>query len=95
MNIVKFPKDVMYQVLYRDHPTAKIIRNEMYDTSRWSIYYELIFELDGKLYQTTYSRGATECQDEQPWEYGSDVECTEVEEYETVIKDYRPVEVAA
>ena len=56
-----------------------IIRDTVYDNSRWAIHHELIFELDGKTYLTYYSRGATECQDEQPWEYDDEISCDEVE----------------
>ena len=61
---------------------------EVIDTSRWSIIYELVFEYEGKFYQTHYSVGATESQDESPWEYEDEVECVEVEEIEVVVKQW-------
>lgn len=68
-----------------------IVSNEAVNRSRWSIIHALIFKKDGKLYETYYSVGATESQDESPWEYDKEVECTEVEEYEKTVKAYRPV----
>ena len=55
------------------------IKDTITDTGRWSIYHEIIFEDNGKFYQTCYSEGATECQDERPWEYETEIECYEVE----------------
>ena len=47
---------------------------------RWSIYHRIVFQdSDGLFYTTEYSEGATEQQDESPWEYdGDDIECTQV-----------------
>ena len=63
-----------------DHAVAKQLLEEDYDssewkaatapsiysTSRWSIFYEQIWLslVNGKYYRVTWSRGATECQDE-------------------------------
>jgi len=47
----------------------------------WSIQHSIIFKWkDGKFYRAHYSTGATEMQDESPWEYYDEVECTEVEQ---------------
>lgn len=72
-------------------PSENILRNEQVDNTRWSIVYDLVFKHDGKLYQTSYSRGATEQQDESPWQYDDEVECTEVEAYEKTVTDYRAI----
>lgn len=58
---------------------------EIIDTTRWSIVYDLVFEFEGKDYRTSYSVGATESQDERPWEYQDEVECTEVVPQEIVV----------
>lgn len=85
----KFSKGVMEDVLYGD--AGRIISNKIVDKSRWSVIYELIFELDGKYWQTGYSCGATEAQYEQPWEFEDMVECVEVEPYEETVVKYRAV----
>lgn len=62
------------------------------DKLRWSIIYEIIFEYEGKFYSTHYSGGATECQDEQPWEFEEEVECVEVEHQLVETWMWMPVE---
>lgn len=72
-------------------PNLTLIKSEMFDTSRWSHHYQRIYkDLDtGKFYSTTYSSGATECQDERPYEYdGPEVEFTEVVAREKVVVEY-------
>ena len=92
---MKFKKTDLLEVLYDDHEVIKKIRDTLIDTSRWSEHHELIFEKDGKLYSTSYSRGATEQQDESPFEYDPDeIECTEVEAYEKTVTEYREVKKA-
>lgn len=76
MNTIKLHRDFLKNEL--DLPYSAI-KNDIVDTSRWSIHHEIIFEHDGKFYRTHYSVGATEYQDESPWEYDDEVECTEVE----------------
>lgn len=56
------------------------------DTSRWSIIYEMVFKYKDNYYRSSYSRGATECQDEPPYEYApEEVECPEVIPVETTV----------
>ena len=71
-----------------------LITNEMVDTSRWSIHYNLIFKFEDKFYQAPYSVGATESQDEGPWEYEGDeapIDCYEVEPVEKTVIVYKRV----
>lgn len=71
---------------------CRLIEDDIIDTTRWSIVHEIVFENNGKFYMTTYSEGATECQDERPWEYDDEIECTEVELKEVKVKKWIPVE---
>lgn len=58
-----------------------VVQDTIIDNSRWSIIHEIVFKwTDRKYYKTTYSVGATESQDERPWEYETEVECVEVEQ---------------
>lgn len=77
MSVKKFSKDYLKDEL--DLPYSNTIVDRIIDTTRWSIVHEIVFEDNGKFYQTTYSEGATEMQDERPWEYEDEVECEEVE----------------
>jgi hypothetical protein len=64
--------------------------DDITDTSRWSVHHKIVFEHEGKFYQTHYSEGATEQQDESPWEYEEDVDCVEVELKEVKIMKWVP-----
>ena len=86
----KFNKDYLVNEL--DLPYGRVIVDKIIDTSRWSIIHEIVFEDNGKFYQTTYSEGATECQDERPWEYEDEVECYEVELREVKVKKWCKVD---
>lgn len=76
---------------------VKIISDDIYDTDRWSEIHDLVFQLGEQIgtnfaWQTNYSRGATELQDEQPWEMDDEIECYLVEEKEVVVKQWCLVE---
>jgi hypothetical protein len=86
---VKFKKDFLRYELDLPHSAKE---NRIIDNSRWSISHEIIFEHEGKFYQTYYSVGATEQQDESPWEYEDEVECVEVQQVEKVVKVWEPVQ---
>ena len=89
MAVKKFSKDYLKDEL--DLPYSNTIVDRIIDTTRWSIVHEIVFEDNGKFYQTTYSEGATEMQDERPWEYEDEVECEEVELREEKVKKWMSV----
>lgn len=73
---------------------VELVQEELIDTSRWSHIHERIYkDLDsGKFYSTSYSTGATECQDETPYEYdGEIIEFDEVVPVEVVKIEYHAV----
>lgn len=62
------------------------VSNKIIGNGRWSISHEIIFKWkDEKHYRAYYRVGATESQDESPWEYENEVECTEVEEKQVMV----------
>lgn len=87
---VKFSKDYLKNELLL--PYANAIVDNIIGTTRWSIVHEIVFADKGKFYMTTYSEGATECQDESPWEYDDEIECAEVELKEVKVKKWMSVE---
>ena len=89
MSVKKFSKDYLKDEL--DLPYSNTIVDRIINTTRWSIVHEIVFEDNGKFYQTTYSEGATEMQDERPWEYEDEVECEEVELREEKVKKWMSV----
>lgn len=83
-----FDKEFMLEeILWGD----KVVEDEITDHSRWSVHHYLIFEHEGKFWETSYSVGATEQQDERPWEYEDEVECVEVEKVEIVKTEWKAV----
>lgn len=90
---MKFDREILQDLANEDHsPEYEIVSNELVDHSRWSLSYEMIFKYRDKFYRTWYNRGATECQDESPYEYEpSEIELVEVEPYEKTVTDYREV----
>jgi predicted nuclease of restriction endonuclease-like RecB superfamily len=85
---MKFKKSYLKNEL--DLPYSALV-DEITDTSRWSIHHKIVFQHDGKFYSIHYSEGATEMQDESPWEYEEDVDCTEVELKEVKVMKWVPV----
>ena len=88
----KFKKDIILELLDYDIDEKfetdegeiyiKLV-DDIFDKSRWSILSTLVFSFEGKLYSTPYSTGATEYQDERPFQYDKDfIQCYEVERKE-------------
>lgn len=67
----------------------ELISNDIIDTSRWSVIYRAVIkELEtGRFFEATYSEGATEYQDEQPFEH-DDAIFTEVFPVEKTVVIY-------
>jgi len=97
---MKFHKEFMQNVAYDDEPTVVKVEDDIVDNSRWSIHHAMIFkivdessELNGRYFQSAYSVGATEQQEEQPYEYAGDGEgmilCEEVELVEKLVKVWK------
>jgi hypothetical protein len=85
-----FSKEALFEVL-DGSDEYKEISNKIIDHSRWSVIHELIFQVvsTGKYYRTDYSVGATESQDETPWQYdGDEIECDEVVPVEKTVITY-------
>lgn len=61
------------------------------EKSRWSVVREGVFEYQGRTYQIWWSEGATEYQDEEPWEH-DDPEPIEVVKKEVTRYEWVPVE---
>lgn len=88
---MKFKKQQLKELVWGDEPEGLMIVEEpkIIDTSRWSIIYEMIFSFEDKFYETSFCRGATEHQEESPYEYDEDeIECKEVVPVEKTIIVY-------
>lgn len=87
MPIIKLHKDYLIDELGLPDSAVK---DTITSTSRWSEHHEIIFAHDGKFYMTHYSQGLTEYQDESPWKYVEEVNCTEIELVEQLVKVWKP-----
>lgn len=84
----QFTKQLLLCILEEED----FISNELVDTSRWSLHYTMIFPYGNKFYEAHYTRGATEQQDESPWEYSGElIECYEVKPVTKTITVYERV----
>lgn len=79
------------ELLDMDLP-GEALEDKVIDTSRWSTFHEIIFKKDDKFYQTVYSIGSTESQDESPWEYDDTIVCTQVEKRKVEVEKWMPIE---
>jgi hypothetical protein len=88
---MKLSKQDALDILDGDNPEYEIKVNKIVDHRRWSLYYKLVVYHvpSGHYYITGYSTGATEQQDESPWEYNKEVEFFEAEPFEVTTIEYR------
>lgn len=86
---MKFKKEFLVEeVLDSD----MIVEEEVVDHTRWSVVYRIVFRFNDKFYSSHYSVGATEQQDESPYEYDpEEIECPEVKEEQKLVTVYVPV----
>ena len=80
---MKYSKEEMQAMVYEDSDKLIQVENKISGNSRWSVQYDVVFRdvATGKHYSSSYSKGATESQDERPYEYdGDEIEVTEVEQ---------------
>lgn len=84
------------QLLVSEEETDNLlkIQDTLYDTSRWSVHYNLIFQdrTTELFYETQYSVGATEYQDSWPFEDdGELIDCAQVEPVQVTVTHYKVI----
>jgi hypothetical protein len=86
-----FKKEDLQMIVWDDHEDYEVVAREFIGTRRWSIDYYLVFKNKaGVYYGVSYSVGATEQQDEHPFDDEDDeVEVGIVEPYEKTVTAYR------
>lgn len=67
------------------------VENTLIDHNRWSLIFQLVFKFENKFYSTVYTRGATEYQDERPFDSEKEVLCVEVQPIQKITTVYEPV----
>ncbi len=63
------------EIIFGDHLGFNLVSTEIIDHQRWSVHSEAIVQriADSKFFRTRYSQGATESQDERPFEFETPV----------------------
>ncbi|MBA7652745.1 hypothetical protein ES703_60584 [subsurface metagenome] len=88
-----FDKKFMQNIVYEEWEKGEdieVVYDNTIDNTRWGIIHEMVFKYNGVFYMTTYGKGATELQDEAPYEYADKVECTVVVPVEKKVIVYEP-----
>ena len=69
--MLNLTREEALEILWENDENFEIISDKLCDKARWSLNYELIVKrkIDGKFFQSFYSTGSTESQEESPWEY--------------------------
>ena len=90
---MKFKKETLQAMVFGDLEDGyEVVEDKITSHGRWSVYHTMIFKLNDRLFSTDYSTGATESQDELPYQYASDeIECPEVSPVEKTIIVYEPI----
>lgn len=55
-------------------------------------FIQMVFKYNDKFYQSTYSIASTEQQDERPYEYDDEIECSEVEPIDISVRQWIRIE---
>ena len=87
----EFSREVMQEIAQEDTDEYKIIETEIVDTTRWATVHVMVFKdlATSKCYRSYFNRGATEMQDERPYEYDNPIiKCHEVVEKEVLTKKW-------
>lgn len=95
---IKINKELLQEIVgeYAQQERFEVVQNVISDHGRWSIYYDCIIKdkETGKFYDASYSQGATESQNEYPFDIDEtdedgNIELDEVEPYEEIVTRYR------
>lgn len=84
---MQLTKEQAQDIVCRQTTWEKVDSN-LVDRTRWSVVYEEIWKnpTDAKCYQFSFCRGATESQEERPYEYESEpIEVPEVKQVEKTV----------
>ncbi len=80
------PAELARAIVWEDTDEGKLLEKKQVGSSRWSILYEAIVAYQGKTYRACYRVGATEVQEERPWEDDKEAELIEVHQVPKTIQ---------
>lgn len=88
--ILKLKPSDGIDVIYGWHPDFEVVSDIITKHTRWSVEHEVIVrrKVDGLFFRSYYSEGATESQDESPYEYCDYAEFSQVMSVERVVIAY-------
>jgi hypothetical protein len=69
--VIKVSNAEAEAIAFGENPDFKQIQESISHTSRWAIHYNIVVQRisDSKYFSSYYSVGATESQDQRPYEY--------------------------
>jgi hypothetical protein len=70
---------------------VEVLEDDVVAQTRWSVVHKMIVRIKDKFYETTYKVGATECQDESPWQDNNVIVFNEMEQVEKIVKVWQRV----
>lgn len=88
-----FKKTVLQDILGENSAIGETVSDTIDEIDRWTVHHTLVFKttIDGRFFVTGYRVGATEYQDERPFEFDpDDIECIEVVPTLTSVVKYLP-----
>ena len=87
---MKTTEDEARDILYEENDNFKIISDELIDQDRWTVSSVLVVKelTTGKFFKAYYSQGATEQQDQAPFEYAEIIDWKEVFPVEKTVTVY-------
>lgn len=88
--ILRIDREQAIEILYGNDEQYTVISDDIVDTTRWSEIHDIVLKdkITGRFYVGDYSCGATESQDESPWEGYEVIEFEEAEPVEVVRIEY-------
>ena len=90
---MKLTGDEAREIVWKCNKDWKQIEYDLVDNDRWSLHYEGIFKHipTEKYYKLQWSVGATEYQDEKPFQYTKEVIPIEVHKVKKTIEAWEPI----
>ena len=88
--VLRLTPDEGRSIVWNDHDDFETVESNIVGVARWSLIYKNIYKQksSGKFFKTSYSVGATESQDEQPYEYVKEAVFEEVFPVEKLVTVY-------
>ena len=91
MPVLEIPAEQAREMVFGDSEEGKLVEQRITGTSRWSVNHEAIILYQGKYYRVRYSTGATEQQEERPFEDVDYAKFVEVKSIPLITHEWKEV----